>query len=82
MLEEMKRSVDDQDADTLRRVAHTLKSNAASLGASRLSKLCGDLERMGKDSRLGQAHAKFTQADLESEPIKTALTLIRQGYAN
>jgi HPt (histidine-containing phosphotransfer) domain-containing protein len=32
------------DADAVRLVAHTLKSSAASVGALRLSQLCGDLE--------------------------------------
>lgn len=32
------------DADAVRLVAHTLKSSAASVGALRLSRLCGELE--------------------------------------
>ena len=81
MLEDIKRSVDDQDADTLRLVAHTLKSNAAALGAVRLSELCQELEGMGKENLLDEALEKFALAKLEGEPIKTALTVMRQGYA-
>ena len=36
------------DADEVRRCAHTLKSNAATFGATRLSELCRELELLAK----------------------------------
>ena len=40
------------DAETFTRCAHTLKSNAASLGALELSTICRDLEVAGREGRM------------------------------
>jgi PAS domain S-box-containing protein len=81
MVEDLKQSLDDRDAGTLRRVAHTLKSDCAALGASRLSALCKELEDLGKNQALDDAPEKVDLLELEFEPIKTALVSMREGYA-
>jgi HPt (histidine-containing phosphotransfer) domain-containing protein len=43
------------DADEVRRAAHTLKSNAATFGATRLSELCRELELLAKTGDLSGA---------------------------
>ena len=53
MFEELQHSCEKGDAETLRRVAHTLKSNSASLGAMQLRDICKELEGMGKNEKLG-----------------------------
>ena len=80
MVGDLKQSLDDGDAGTLRRVAHTLKSNSAALGASRLSALCKELEDLGKNEVLGDAPEKVGLVELEFGPIKTALESMREGY--
>lgn len=80
MVGDMKKSVNDGDANTLRRVAHTLKSNSAALGASRLSTLCKELEDLGKSEVLNDAPEKVRQVELEFEPIEVALAAIREDY--
>jgi HPt (histidine-containing phosphotransfer) domain-containing protein len=40
------------DAESFRRAAHTLKSNAATFGAMELSALARELEMMGRDNNL------------------------------
>jgi signal transduction histidine kinase/CheY-like chemotaxis protein/HPt (histidine-containing phosphotransfer) domain-containing protein len=44
-----------EDAETVRRLAHTLKSNAATFGAIGLSDRCRELERVAKEGALGGA---------------------------
>ncbi len=42
------------DAETFRRAAHSLKSNAASFGANRLSTLARELEMLGRENKLSE----------------------------
>lgn len=43
------------DAGTFRRLAHSIKSNAATFGATRLYELAKELEFMARENRLGEA---------------------------
>ena len=49
---QMKSALATQDAESFRRAAHTLKSNAATFGADRLASLARELEMMGRDNNL------------------------------
>jgi HPt (histidine-containing phosphotransfer) domain-containing protein len=48
----MRRALGERRADTLRRAAHSLKSNAAGFGAVTLSSLAKDLETLAKSGSL------------------------------
>ena len=48
-LAELKTALDANDLTTLGRIAHSLKSSSANLGAASLSKLCRDLETAARD---------------------------------
>lgn len=52
----------NHDAEMLRKAAHTLKSGSANLGAVQLSKLCNELEDMGRSGDLEWAADKLDQA--------------------
>ena len=54
LMKELQTAVQAKDADTFRRAAHSLKSNAATFGAKHLSELARELEQMGKDSKLAE----------------------------
>jgi HPt (histidine-containing phosphotransfer) domain-containing protein len=47
----------DDAAETIERAAHSLKSSSANLGATRLTALCGDLEKMARENRTEGAKA-------------------------
>lgn len=49
---QLKDALAAQDADSFRRAAHTLKSNAATFGAHRLTDLARELETMGRENNL------------------------------
>ena len=51
-LSELQSAVKAGDADTFRRAAHTLKSNAATFGATALAALAKELEDMGRAGNL------------------------------
>jgi signal transduction histidine kinase/DNA-binding response OmpR family regulator len=73
MLEEIKDSLGKQDAEQLRLVAHTLKSNSNAVGALRLGKLCKDLELLGKKGTLGEVPEKLALVEQEFKAVEPAL---------
>ncbi len=79
MLAEMRQSLDQGDAATLRRVAHSLKSNSADFGARTLSDLCRDLEMMAKTGALDRAAEKLASAEAEWAQLRVALQTLQDS---
>jgi CheY-like chemotaxis protein/HPt (histidine-containing phosphotransfer) domain-containing protein len=65
LLVELQQQVIKDDADGMRRTAHTLKSNSATFGALKLSALCADLEQQGKAGSIYGAESMITQIKQE-----------------
>ncbi|MGH7789409.1 MAG: Hpt domain-containing protein, partial [Candidatus Binatia bacterium] len=65
------------DADALRRHAHTLKSNAASFGATELGELCAALEARARGGELGGADEAVSPIAKEFDAARAALA--KQG---
>ncbi len=63
------------DRVTLIRAAHTLKSNSATIGASKLAEMSADLEKAGKDSSLEELAIKIAQAKEELDKVIQELSL-------
>lgn len=53
LIQQLRASLAANDADTFRRAAHSLKSNAASFGANELCALAKELELLGRENKLG-----------------------------
>lgn len=51
-MDEMKSALTANDAETFRRAAHSLKSNAATFGATDLTALARELEMLGREKNL------------------------------
>ncbi|MFM8369738.1 MAG: Hpt domain-containing protein, partial [Chloroflexota bacterium] len=51
-MSDMKSAMAANDAETFRRAAHSLKSNAATFGATDLQALARELEMMGREKNL------------------------------
>ena len=51
-MNDMKSAIATNDAEVIRRAAHSLKSNAATFGATDLQALARELEMMGRDKNL------------------------------
>jgi signal transduction histidine kinase/CheY-like chemotaxis protein/HPt (histidine-containing phosphotransfer) domain-containing protein len=77
LMASLRRSLDHGDTDELRRSAHTLKSNGATLGAERFAELCRDLEARAKNDDLGAAPELVDGIGAEYERLGEALTVLR-----
>jgi HPt (histidine-containing phosphotransfer) domain-containing protein len=69
----MRRALGAKDADAFRRAAHSLKSNAASFGATTLSTLARDLEALAKSGSLDGAGPRVERLAGECERVVQAL---------
>jgi len=61
LVEEIRNAVETQDADTLAKAAHRLKSSSAQLGALATAAHCKELEQLGRLARLDGAAALLAQ---------------------
>ena len=69
----LKSALDAGDADSFRRAAHSLKSNAASFGATQLTALSKQLEDFGKAEDLSAVSGLVAQAEGEYGRVQQAL---------
>jgi PAS domain S-box-containing protein len=73
LLETARAAIEAYDSDTLQRAAHTLKSNAATFGATSLADLCRELEGKGKAAEM--VGAEELVARIKGELAATTRTL-------
>src|ERR1700690_1629629 len=59
LIAQLHSALTSNDAETFRRAAHSLKSNAASFGASHLSGLAKELEMLGRENKLHEVGDKL-----------------------
>jgi HPt (histidine-containing phosphotransfer) domain-containing protein len=69
------------DAAGLRRIAHSLKSNGADLGATEFSRLCRELEALARDGELADAAERVVHLQTEYERVAAALVAVRHAGA-
>ena len=79
LLTEMEDAVHPQDATQLRRAAHTLKSNGATLGATVLTELCRELEQLAGDGRFERAESLVGRIRSETVRVERALAGAHPG---
>ena len=77
MLTELRRAMVDRAADTLQRIAHTLKSSSASLGAKPLAARCGALEVLARERRLDEVGTHLEQIEVAYAQTKSILLKVR-----
>ena len=73
LLSRVREASQDGDMNTLRQVAHTLKSSSAQVGASRLSDLCRQLEASGSGAEGTAAETLVHEIHEEHETVRIAL---------
>jgi signal transduction histidine kinase/CheY-like chemotaxis protein len=73
LLEKLRQAVADGDAETVRRVAHSIKGEVGYLGAEAASQAARQLENMGNDKDLSQAAAVFDVLERELIGVQSAL---------
>ncbi len=67
-------------ADELRRIAHTLKSNASNFGATSLAELCRQLETRAKEGKLNGCEDVLAAVKREYEPVRAALQMLLEEH--
>jgi CheY-like chemotaxis protein len=77
LLQTMRRSLDEGNAEELRRASHTLKSNGATLGAGDFAELCRELEERAKGGELDRAAELVARVEQEYPGLEDALAEIR-----
>ncbi|WP_138503553.1 response regulator [Nostoc sp. PA-18-2419] len=73
MLQNISTAIATEDAQTLWKTAHQLKSSSASVGAIALAQLCKQLETQGRSNKLQNSQQVISQLNQEYEQVKTAL---------
>lgn len=73
LLSDMDAAIEAHDSGEVRRLAHSLKSNSASFGATSLSRLCRELEERAAHGNLDGANVLRTRIATEYSEVKAAL---------
>ena len=73
----LRRSLDEPNTEELRRAAHTLKSNGATLGAEGFAELCRTLEHLAKAGDLAEAPTLVDRIEQQYRPLEEALSALR-----
>jgi HPt (histidine-containing phosphotransfer) domain-containing protein len=74
MIAEIKSAHSANNAETFRRAAHSMKSNAATFGASQLSALAKELEMLGKENRLADTGNRLKALEEAYATVRDELT--------
>jgi PAS domain S-box-containing protein len=75
------RGVDRGNAEEVRRAAHTLKTNAQTLGREQLASVCRKLEQLGRENALDSAGELAARVEVEYHRLELALGAARTGAA-
>jgi HPt (histidine-containing phosphotransfer) domain-containing protein len=79
LLTTLRGALEGNEADELRRAAHTLKSNGATFGAGEFSERCGELEERAKNGELTGASELIDGIERKYGQLHEALGAIRPG---
>ncbi|MBK8177849.1 MAG: Hpt domain-containing protein [Planctomycetes bacterium] len=77
-LQRLAESLEQGDLRVAERIAHTLKSSSAHLGASAVSKLCLEMEQHGREQRAMEMRALLDVAREAHRRAVAALVALRQ----
>jgi len=74
MIAEIKSALAANNVDSFRRAAHSMKSNAATFGASQLAALAKDLEMLGKENKLHETGDRLKALEDAYTSVRDELT--------
>jgi signal transduction histidine kinase/DNA-binding response OmpR family regulator/HPt (histidine-containing phosphotransfer) domain-containing protein len=75
-LSTLRRAIDGQDTGNVRRIAHTLKSASANVGADALAALCKAMEQLGRADTTEGADSLLTNMEQEFQAVRDSLTAL------
>jgi PAS domain S-box-containing protein len=74
LVQRMKQAASADDAPEIARCAHSLKSASANVGASALSRYCGDIEGSARRADIEEARRLFAKIEAEHGRVQSALS--------
>jgi signal transduction histidine kinase/CheY-like chemotaxis protein/HPt (histidine-containing phosphotransfer) domain-containing protein len=72
----LRRAIDGMDTGNVRRIAHTLKSASANVGADALAALCREMEHLGRADTTEGADALLTDMEQEFQAVRNSLNAL------
>jgi signal transduction histidine kinase/DNA-binding response OmpR family regulator/HPt (histidine-containing phosphotransfer) domain-containing protein len=75
-LQTLRRAIAGEDALCVRKVAHSLKSASANVGAQKLAQLCKELEHLGRAETTEGASGLLTDMEQEFQAVRHSLTAL------
>jgi len=75
-LQTLRRAIAGLDAGNLRKVAHSLKSSSANVGAEALAQMCKDMEYLGRTDTTEGAAGILTDMEHEFQAVRHSLSAI------
>jgi HPt (histidine-containing phosphotransfer) domain-containing protein len=75
LIERIEAALSEEEPAELARAAHALKSSALALGAQRLSGVCKELERLGREGATKEAASKRDELREADRDVRAALEL-------
>jgi PAS domain S-box-containing protein len=82
LITSLSESLERQDAEELRRAAHTLKANGATLGAVAFANACRIVEQHAKEGRLDGVAQLVAEIEHEYQTLQQALAPLRSESAS
>jgi len=76
LIAQMKSALTNKDAESFRRAAHSLKSNAATFGAMELSALAKELENLARENNL-EVGNRLEVVEAEFQQVKSELVSLK-----
>jgi CheY-like chemotaxis protein len=73
LLSQIEQAIEEEDCGNLWKSAHSLKSASGNVGAEELSRLCRELEAMGRAKAPAEASAMYSQIKIEYQAVKESL---------
>ncbi|MGJ7918860.1 response regulator [Massilia sp. LXY-6] len=75
-LSTLRHAIDGMDTGNVRRIAHTLKSASANVGADALAALCKEMEHLGRADTTEGADSLLIHMEQEFQAVRDSLTAI------
>jgi CheY-like chemotaxis protein len=73
LIQKLKHATDTGDAPEIARCAHSLKSSSANVGATVLSRYCGDIETLARRADTEEANEIFAKIETEHRRVQATL---------
>jgi signal transduction histidine kinase/DNA-binding response OmpR family regulator/HPt (histidine-containing phosphotransfer) domain-containing protein len=75
-LQTLRRAIDADDPASVRKVAHSLKSASANVGAQKLAQLCKEMEHLGRAETTDGATGILTDMEQEFQAVRHSLATL------